>query len=464
MSLRAQLALLTSLLVGGTVIAVSLVAYFATKDRLRTQIDNTLQVRSEAVGSAPGLPNRPGPGGDRGGGPGADGDDPFGNTDTFFQVINTSGDVVRAPSGQAIQIPVGDSDIAVAKGDRSGFLHDATTDDGVHLRVVTNPGDNGEAVQIARSLDEVDASLSGLRRILFGVSAAGMVVAAVAGLLVAQRTLRPVSKLTVAAEHVAATQEFDTAIEVNRKDEIGRLAMSFNEMLAALHESRMQQRQLVADASHELRTPLTSVRTNIEFLMRNDGLSEDERQETLRDVRTELDELTKIVRELVDLASERRPDAASFEDVRLDLLAGSVAERATRRTGQSIEVHAEPTLVVGNYDLLERAAGNLVENAAKWNATGSPIEITVADGAFKVRDHGPGIAPEDRAHVFDRFYRAESARGTPGSGLGLAIVKQIIDAHAGRVWVEPAPGGGTIAAFAIEPVPMAKNTPAETVS
>jgi two-component system sensor histidine kinase MprB len=450
MSLRTQLAVLTSLLVAVAVITVSLVAYFATEDRLRSQIDATLQVRADAVGNAPGLPDKGGPDGDPGGRPSPG--DPFGNTDTFFQVINGSGVVLRAPTEQQTQIPVGQDDIAVANGQRGRFLHDVTTADGLHLRVATNPGQNGEAVQIGRSLAEVDASLSGLRRILFGASGAGVILAALAGSLLANRTLRPVARLTEATEHVAATQEFDSPIDISRKDEIGRLAASFNQMLAALHESKMQQRQLVADASHELRTPLTSLRTNVEFLMRAGELSPDEQGELLRDVRAELDELTKIVRELVDLASERRPDAASFEDVRLDQLAASVADRATRRSGQTVELHAQPTLVVGNYDLLERAAGNLVENAVKWNAPDVPIELTVAEGVFKVRDHGPGISAADRPHVFDRFYRSEAARGKPGSGLGLAIVKQIVEAHGGRVWVEPAQGGGTIAAFSIDPV------------
>jgi two-component system sensor histidine kinase MprB len=432
--------------VAAGIVAVSLVAYFAAESGLHSQIDNTLQVRSEAVGGAPSLPSRPPaivPGG-----PG----DPFANTDTFFQVIDGTGAIVRAPTNQSTHIPVSADDIAVATGKRGGFLHDVTTSDGLHLRVVTNPGQNGEAVQVGRSLDEIDASLSALRKILFGVGGAGVVLSAVLGFLIAQLALRPIAGLTAATEHVTATQEFDSPIHIRRKDEIGRLAASFNEMLAALHESKMQQRQLVADASHELRTPLTSLRTNIEFLIRADDLSGSERVELLQDVRKELDELTKIVRELVDLASERRPDAASFEDVRLDELATSVAERAMRRGGQTIDVNAERTLVVGNYDLLARAAGNLVENALKWNAPEAVVEVTVEAGVFKVRDHGPGISESDRPRVFDRFYRSEAARGKPGSGLGLAIVKQIIEAHGGQVWVEPAPGGGTIAAFSIAPV------------
>ncbi len=462
MSLRAQLAIVTGLLVAVAVIVVSLAAYFATRDRLLAQVDSSLQSRSQLVGDAPGLPRGGGgDGGGPGGGGGGGGDhgggphgepDPYGTTDTFFQVIDKSGNVVASPQNQQTSMPVSATDIAVANGTRGAYKHDTHTSDGTHVRVLTSPGQSGEAVQVGRSLEEVDASLSGLRNILFAVSGAGIIVAAVAGLFVAQRTLTPVGRLTRAAERVAATQEFDEPIDVKRRDELGRLADTFNAMLAALHESRMQQRQLVADASHELRTPLTSLRTNIEFLMRADDLPEQERRDLLRDVRTELEELTKVVQELVELASEQRPDMQSFEDVRLDELAEAVVARATRRSGLEIALHAQPTLVVGNSALLERAAGNFLDNAIKWSPSDGTIDVTVADGALTVRDHGPGIPDADRAHVFDRFYRSDAARGTPGSGLGLAIVKQIIDAHGGRAWIEPAHGGGTTAGFALQPV------------
>jgi two-component system, OmpR family, sensor histidine kinase MprB len=449
MSLRAQLAIFTGLLVAAAVIVVSVVAYYGTKDRLRSQIDDTLQSRSQSVGDAPGLP-RGGPGdGDHEGGGGQA--DPFGSTDTFFQVIDKSGNVVASPANQQTTMPVTDTDVAVANASHGAYFHDANAG-GVHLRVLTSPGHQGEAVQIGRSLAEVDASLSGLRRILFAVSGAGVIVAGVLGLIVAHRALRPVARLTEATERVAATQDFDAAIDVRRKDELGRLAESFNAMLAALHESRLQQRQLVADASHELRTPLTSLRTNIEFLIRADDLSGQERRELLRDIHSELEELTKIVQELVELASEQRPEERSFEDVRLDELAVSAVERAARRSSVAVHLHAAPTLVVGNHGLLERAAGNLIDNALKWSPPDATVDVTVADGAFVVRDHGPGISEADRPHVFDRFYRADAARSKPGSGLGLAIVKQIVDAHGGRVWIEPAPGGGTIAGFALQPI------------
>ena len=462
MSLRTQLAVLTGILVAATVIVVSLVAYYATRDRLRTQVDNTLVTRSQQVGDAASLPDR-GPGG---GGPGGgQGDnenppDPFGALDVYFQVIDARGTIVRAPAGQQKSIEVTSADIQVANGTKRSSMHDGTASDGEHVRVLTSAGQRGEAVQVARSLTEVDRSLSGLRRILFGVGGAGIVLGALAGLLVAQRALGPVKRLREAAEHVASTEDLTASIEVRRNDEIGKLAQSFNGMLAALHESRLQQRQLVADASHELRTPLTSLRTNIEVLARSDDMEAGERQELLRDVTFEMHELSKLITELVDLASEHRPDAQSFEDVRLDEMAARLVERASRRTGMRIELDAKPALVVGNYNLLERAAGNLIDNACKWSAPDEPIDVHVADGRFEVRDRGPGIALEDRPHVFERFYRAESARSKPGSGLGLAMVKQIVDVHGGRVWTEaPADGPGAVVGFALSPVTIDEGAP-----
>jgi two-component system sensor histidine kinase MprB len=147
--------------------------------------------------------------------------------------------------------------------------------------------------------------------------------------------------------------------------------------------------------------------------------------------------------------------------VRLDELAASVVERAARRSGLPIALDARPSLVVGNDALLERAAANLIDNACKWSPPASAIDVTVADGVFEVRDRGPGIPAADLPRVFDRFYRAEAARSRPGSGLGLAIVKQIIEAHAGSVWVKNAPDGGTIAGFQLTSVAVGVEAPAE---
>ena len=250
------------------------------------------------------------------------------------------------------------------------------------------------------------------------------------------------SELTGTVEHVAATRDLSQRIAVGGHDEVARLAQRFNEMLAALEASLQAQQQLVADASHELRTPLTSLRTNIEVLARPDVPGE-ERGQILADARVQLEELTLLVGDLVELAREGEPEAVA-EDVRLDRLVEEAVDRARTHGGVRFVTSLEPTVVRGVPTKLGRAVSNLLDNAAKWSPPGAEVEVGVRDGEVTVRDHGPGIDPSDLPHVFDRFYRAPSARRLPGSGLGLAIVRQVADLHQGSVTAEPAEGGGTL--------------------
>jgi two-component system sensor histidine kinase MprB len=214
-------------------------------------------------------------------------------------------------------------------------------------------------------------------------------------------------------------------------------------MLSALEDSTRKQRQLVADASHELRTPLTSLRTNIEVLAGERTLPAGERERLLIDVVEQLGEMTTLIAELIELARAEQPPVEP-EDVRLDLVAADAVERTRRnRPGVEFETDLEESLVYGVPSTIERAVANLLDNAAKWSPPGGPVEVAVRDCTVTVRDHGPGIAEEDLPFVFDRFYRARSARGLPGSGLGLAIVRQVAESHGGEVVAERAEGGGT---------------------
>jgi two-component system sensor histidine kinase MprB len=199
----------------------------------------------------------------------------------------------------------------------------------------------------------------------------------------------------------------------------------------------------VADASHELRTPLTSLRTNIEVLVDNRELPEDERRRLISDVVEQLGEMTTLISELIELAHAEQ-QAVEPEDVRLDLLTADAIERARRnRPGVRFSADLEESVVRGVPATLERAIVNLLDNAAKWTPPGEQVEVEARDGLVVVRDHGPGISDEDLPYVFDRFYRARSARGMPGSGLGLAIVRQVAEAHRGDVVAERPAGGGT---------------------
>jgi two-component system sensor histidine kinase MprB len=299
-------------------------------------------------------------------------------------------------------------------------------------------------VQVARPLTEVDQSLERLGLLLLLIAFVGVAAAAVLGLVVSRTALAPLRKLMDTAERVTQTGDLSERIEVTGKDELSSLAESFNSMLAALEESTRAQRQLVADASHELRTPLTSLRTNIEVLASDRALPAEDRSRLLTDVVEQLGEMTTLISELIELARAEQ-QTLEHEDVRLDVAASDALERARRNHPEIVfSSYLDESVVHGVPSTIERAIGNLLENAAKWSPAGSEVELRVGgDGTVTVRDHGPGIAEEDLPYVFDRFYRARSARGMPGSGLGLAIVRQVAETHGGDVVAERASGGGT---------------------
>ena len=305
----------------------------------------------------------------------------------------------------------------------------------------------GLAIQVAHPLSLVDTTLSELRIILLLVTLGGIALAVALGYGAARATIRPVERLTAAAEHVAATQDLAATIDEHGDDELARLAHSFNAMLSALAGSRQQQAQLVADAGHELRTPLTSLRTNIEVLMRMQDLPAADRDDLLGDVEAQLEELTTLVGDLVELAREDEQEPEPV-DLRFDQVIAHAVERARRRNASlHFDATTEPGMVRAQPALLERAVLNVLDNAAKWSPRGGHVEIQLRRRdrwELDIRDHGPGIAPEDLPRVFDRFFRAEGARSMPGSGLGLAIVRQVVDSHGGKVTASCPPDGGTL--------------------
>jgi two-component system sensor histidine kinase MprB len=362
----------------------------------------------------------------------------------FFQYVpNGDGRVLtQYPGG----LPVGTEEQAVIEGTAKEALRTVDVGDD-NLRLLTIAVSNG-AIQVARSLAEVDASLAGLASVLKIASIVGVLLAGLAGWIVARGAARPIGQLAAAAEHVAETQELASRIDVDRNDEVGRLAESFNAMLAALDGSRQQQRRLVRDAGHELRTPLTAIRTNIELLAKMDDLPTDERSQMIDDVDAEIKELSALVAELVDLAADPETVSHIREETSLGELVERVAEKYRRRTGHPLTVTVDESMVLAEPAQIERAVGNLIDNAAKWSPNGAAINIEVARGKVTVSDRGPGIAADDRPYVFDRFYRSDAARSTPGSGLGLSIVAKVADEHGGTVFVDE-PGAGAAVGFEI---------------
>jgi two-component system sensor histidine kinase MprB len=313
---------------------------------------------------------------------------------------------------------------------------------GVHLRLLTTADADGGAVQVARPLTEVDHALSRLRFVLAVVGLAGIALAALLGALVARAALAPVARFTRRTEALTADPDPSHRLEAGGRDELARLAQSFNATLDALERSVQAQRSLVADASHELRTPIASLRANIQMLEDADRLPERERDNLREDIIEELDALTALVGDVVELArgGELRAHA---DDVALDKIVQSAIEQAGRRSRDlRFPADIEPTLICGSPEQIDRAVANLLDNAVKWSPPGGTIEVALRDAVLSIRDSGPGFDPEDLPHVFDRFYRAEKARGLPGSGLGLAIVRQTAEAHGGYARAANDPQGG----------------------
>ena len=156
----------------------------------------------------------------------------------------------------------------------------------------------------------------------------------------------------------------------------------------------------------------------------------------------QIERLSTLVGDLIDLARDEEA-TLPIEDVRLDEVVGEAINDMRGRYPQvRFDAVLEESTVRGVRPRIARAVTNLLDNAGKWSPAGGTVEVSVTDGEVNVRDHGPGVAPEDAPHVFDRFWRASSARGMPGSGLGLSIVKDVAEKHGGTVTLEPAPGGG----------------------
>ena len=359
--------------------------------------------------------------------------------DVFMQVVESDGEVVATLEERAL--PVTAAVRAVARGDRAEAWFDADVD-GTPVRVVATSPRPGIAVEVGRSLAEVDETLRRLLVALVLISAAAVGLAALVGRLVAAAAEAPVHRVAAAAETVARTGELSHHLDVAGGDDLGRLAASFNTMLDTLADSLAQQRRLVADASHELRTPLATVRTNVEVLARSDELERHERDALIRDTVAQIGELTRLVGDLVELA---RGDGEGEPLATFDLLETTRwAVETVRRNYPTITIRLDGARspVRGAPVRVARAVSNLIDNAAKWSPPGGTVEITVDQGAVSVRDHGPGVAPDDLPRIFDRFYRSAAARTLPGSGLGLAIVKQVAESHGGSVTAEADADGG----------------------
>ncbi len=432
MSFRLRLTLAAASAVALAVAVACAIAYVVVGQQLYGQVDSALQDEAaSAIRSlTPPYSRVPSP-------------ELFSSSaNDYMQVVASDGTIPSQSQFIRGQLPVTPAALAAAQSQQPLTLSTMTVQ-GVHLRVATVTLAPGFSLQMARRLTDADIVLSKLRIWFLLVAVGGVALAALLGAFVAREALRPVRKLTETAERVAETHDLSERIDARGNDELSRLAMSFNTMLAALEQAVAAQRQLVADASHELRTPLTSLRTNFEVLLRPGPLPDESRRKLERDVHQQFAEMAALVGDIVELARDGQ-EPSEEDDVRLDVLVADAVERAERNAR---DVHfrlvAQPTLVRGVPARLDRAVTNLLDNAAKWSPAGEVVEVEVASGTVGVRDHGPGVSDDDLPFIFDRFYRSEEARSMSGSGLGLAIVRQVAEAHRGQVTVERPPGGGS---------------------
>jgi two-component system, OmpR family, sensor histidine kinase MprB len=434
-SFRLRLTLLASLAVAVAIVTTSFVVYFTDRSELMGQVDADLSGTQF-------LPPLAG----------------FAHAKVATQANRVafnaglkgipSRKVILPRSLKAVQVSIGPAGVKLAAGPPH---FSTTTIGGVRSRVLSLVL-AGRKVEISTSLLEVDRNLDHLRWLLVFISLGGIGAAAILGALVSGRAVAPLRRLTETAERIVRTGDLSQRTGRSGRDEISRLSAQLDELLATLESSLRTQRQLVADASHELRTPIATLRANFELLAEPGVLDAAERAELGADVRDELESMTALVGELVELARGEELDVAPSR-FRLDEVVQTAVDRAARRApALSFRTRLERSVVSGVPERIERAVSNLLDNARKWSPAGGTVDVAVRAGLVEVRDRGPGIAAEDLPLVFNRFYRSPAARGMPGAGLGLAIVKQIADAHGGTITADRAPDGGAILRLELSPI------------
>ncbi len=368
------------------------------------------------------------------------------------QTVSTAG-VVDVLAG--FPLPIGDSTTAGRRPGGDGSAVETISVDGTEYRVLTAARVDGDGViMVARDLTVAEDVLSRLAWNTAGIGLGVLLLAAAVGWLVARQITRRLTALTVAADQIGITGSMQLDVETAGGDEVARLGGAMRSMLGELARSKDDQQRLVQDAGHELRTPLTSLRTNISVLRRYEELPPASRARLLEDVQSEARELTNLVNELIELATDRR-GAEQFDTVDLAVVAERVVERFRRRSTRAIVVTSSGTTVTrAREHSVERALSNLLDNAIKFDggpdvAGGGPVEVEVEGTTVTVSDRGPGFADGDTERVFGRFYRSDAARSLPGSGLGLAIVGDVAAIHGGTVSAANRVGGGAVLRFTL---------------
>jgi two-component system sensor histidine kinase MprB len=438
LSLRWRLTLLTALIVAASVGLMTFAAFVTVQATLYREVDDNLKTQATQLLNSPYASEFA--------------IEPIVTADSL-KILNPNLDAMFFArdnvTGRGGTINIGGPELAVIRGNRMESLR---TDEFSNKRIYAIHDPSGATLVLAHSLDSTNAVLRSLGGVLFVISAIGVFFAAAAGITVATAGLRQVARLRRAADRITETDEL-RPIPVHGQDELARFTRSFNEMLAALQASRTKQAELVADAGHELKTPLTSLRTNVELLMMASRsgavISAKDREELEADVIAQIEELSTLVGDLVDLAREDGPQQVIEEVDVVDVIETSLERVERRRPDVTFILKLNDWFLYGDPAALGRAVLNLMDNAAKWSPEDGTVRIDLRPVGedlveLTVADSGPGIPEDERAKVFDRFYRAIQSRSMPGSGLGLAIVKQVIARHGGTIAVEESDDGGAL--------------------
>jgi len=439
MSLRWKLMLLLVVIVGGATTTVGILSYQSTEDRMMTEIDNSLGTATNVLLNRRDS-NRPGR--QNNGGMIVIPDRPLGIEQYVVQLTDRDGNVLGATTGIALP-PM------KLKVDNQGIERPVIATligaDGIQYRVRAE-GFSVGIVQLGRDLSEVDNVLTDLRTrtILTGVIVA--LLSAIVGWVIAASMTSRLRKLSMAAEHVASTGQFNVDTPSNGRDETARLSRSFKEMLEALSRSKEQQKRLVQDAGHELRTPLTSMRTNLDVMRRHPNMDSAMREQIMLDIERDAGDMAALVEEVVAIAAERHTDELP-QPIEMKSVVQSIVERASRRSGRDIVVNADDSIVIANHHMFDRAVSNLIDNALKFDTSSQQIEVSIQNGWLTVSDRGIGIPEDEVQLIFERFHRSAASRSMPGSGLGLSIVADFAQAHGGSVFARNRAGGGAEIGF-----------------
>lgn len=462
-TLRVRLSVLTALVVIGSIAIITVASYATVHEILYQETDKTLQTQAQGIVDTEvqdtSLRDR------------------TGRYQPAFRDLTSTMKVMVIPPTQAgahtnrslFATTLSDVELDVVEGFEPYSFRSEDDQRFFALKV-----SDGRVVVAVQDSTVTERALNSLALVLILVAITGSLGAIVMGVAVATAGLQPISRLRRGADRVTETGEL-RQLPVYSQDELGALTLSFNNMMTALEKSREKQKELVADASHELKTPLTSLRTNIELLMLatksdNPAITEEDQKDIERDVIGQLEELSVLIGDLVDLAREDGPTYVS-ETVSIDdVLENALTRAQRRRTDVKFNIHSIPWRIEGDPSSFNRAMLNLLDNAAKWSPENGTVRVwmepiledvpTDADdsykhygkegnrhyGAVEIRfaDSGPGIPEEDRDKVFDRFYRSIQSRSMPGSGLGLAIVKQVVDRHGGAIIADESDDGGAL--------------------